>query len=87
MEAPSSGEADPVAGIDPAAAEFPCGAPSGERNCWANTVEAVKTAPRTAVVNADVVGRKPRLLAFLGLAWNKASRGNELPAGSCLKKC
>ena len=74
MEEPSSGEVDPVAGVDPAAAEFPCCAPSGARNCWANTVEAVTTAPKTAVVNTDVVGRKPRLLAFLGLARKTASR-------------
>jgi len=75
MEEPSSDVADPVAGADLAVGEFPCGVSSGARNCWANTVEAVKTAPRTAVVNADVVGRKPRLLALLGLACKSAGQG------------
>ena len=38
------------------------------RNCCAETVEAKMMAPRIVVVNAEDVRRKPRLLAFLGLA-------------------
>jgi hypothetical protein len=38
---------------------------SGGGNCWAKTVEAITTAPSTVVVNAEVLPRKPRLLAFL----------------------
>ena len=37
-------------------------------NCCAEIVEDVRTAPRIVVVNAEVVRRKPRLLAFPGLA-------------------
>src|SRR3954452_20503461 len=47
------------------------------RNCWAETVEAKMMAPRIVVVNAEDVRRKPRLLAFLGLA---------LPDGSSRRK-
>ena len=54
------------------------GALPEDGNCWAETIEAVKTAPRTAVVNAEVVRRKPRLLAFLGPVWSAAIRANEL---------
>src|SRR6516165_5105191 len=47
------------------------------RNCCAETVEAVMTAPRIVVVNAEDVRRKPRLLAFLGLALPDGSSRRE----------
>jgi hypothetical protein len=75
MEEPSSGEAAVFDGAVSPAAEFPCCAPSGARDCWANTVEAIEMALSTAIDNTGVVGRKPRLLAFLGLASKMASRG------------
>ena len=50
------------------AAGLPVGSLPEGVGCWALTNEAVKTAPRIAVVNAVVGRRKPRLLAFVGLA-------------------
>src|SRR5262245_37763027 len=62
-------EADPTTDADEGAARR---ADADGRNCWAQTgiptAEAVMAAPAIVVVNALVVRRKPRLLAFLGLA-------------------
>jgi hypothetical protein len=56
---------DPAAGVvsDAGAAESLRRVLADGRNCWAETVEAAKAAPRIAVVNAGDVRRTPRLLA------------------------
>src|SRR5438477_10901 len=40
------------------------GAPPEGGDCWATTIEAVKPAPSTPAIHAEVVRRNPRLLAF-----------------------
>jgi hypothetical protein len=73
LDGAAPGAAVPVAGVDSAAVVAAAADPArrlaaeGSR-CWAQTVEAVRAAPRIAVVSAFDVRRKPRLLAFLGLA-------------------
>jgi hypothetical protein len=39
----------------------------------------MNTAPRLVAINADVVGRKSRLLAYLRLAWAMAVRKMDSP--------
>jgi len=71
---------------DADAAESPRRALADGRICWAETAEAASAAPKIVVVNAEVVRRKPRLLALLRIALPDGSTrlGLELKSGRSL---